>query len=101
MTQVTQLRGNLQEEGKVQGLTWVAPTHEKWAKGEELSCELEDKPGRQGESQESFVLLNKGRRMLEGGDGHHCQILLRSQLRQSLRSAPGIYQQGGVLGKSI
>ena len=42
---------------------------------------------RQGATREGPELLHKGRGMLAGGDGHHRQVLQRSQSRQTEKSS--------------
>lgn len=53
------LREILPLRGKAWDLPWAPPPLKIWAKGEDLSCELEDKPGNQGRSEKSSVLLKQ------------------------------------------
>lgn len=53
------LRENLPLRGKARALPWTPPPLKIWAKGEELTCEVEDKPEKQGLSEKSSVLLKQ------------------------------------------
>lgn len=53
------LRETLPLRGKAWDLPWAPPPLKTWAKGEDLTCELEDKPENQGQSEKSSVLLKQ------------------------------------------
>lgn len=55
---MTLLRENLPLRKKAQDLSW-ASTLKVQAKGEELTCEVEDKPEKQGQPEQSLGLLKQ------------------------------------------